>query len=313
VFDYPAAVHLGTPCFTLSCPVVITPDDYSYLSTLLRTKSGLALGPGKEYLLESRLPPVAKAYGFGSVNELVSILRAGPHQELIKAVCDAMATGETFFFRDTVPFEIMRTTILPELAERCRRGGRALRIWSSAASTGQEAYSIAMLIAEMGVQLSGVRIELVATDFSSQALNRARRGVFTQIEVQRGLPERYLRQFFINTPEGFRLSDDIRRRVAFKELNLLESFRSLGQFDIVLCRNVLIYFDTMTKKDVLDRLSSALVPGGYLFLGATETAFGLTERLVRIPDIPTSLHVRRDDAEVAEQRLRANTQAVFVA
>ena len=292
---------------------MITPDDYSYLSTLLRTKSGLALGPGKEYLLESRLPPVAKAYGFGSVNELVSTLRAGPHQELIKAVCDAMATGETFFFRDTVPFEIMRTTILPELAERCRRGGRALRIWSSAASTGQEAYSIAMLIAEMGVQLSGVRIELVATDFSSQALNRARRGVFTQIEVQRGLPERYLRQFFINTPEGFRLSDDIRRQVAFKELNLLESFRSLGQFDVVLCRNVLIYFDTMTKKDVLDRLSSALVPGGYLFLGATETAFGLTERLVRIPDIPTSLHVRRDDAEVAEQRLRANTQAAFVA
>jgi chemotaxis protein methyltransferase CheR len=292
---------------------VITAEDYSYLSTLLRTKSGLALGPGKEYLLESRLPPVAKAYGFGSVNELVSTLRAGPHQELIKAVCDAMATGETFFFRDTIPFEIMRTTILPELAERCRRGGRALRIWSSAASTGQEAYSIAMLIAEMGVQLSGVRVDLIATDFSSQALNRARRGVFTPIEVQRGLPERHLRQFFINTPEGFRLSDDIRKRVTFKELNLLESFRSLGQFDIVLCRNVLIYFDTMTKKDVLDRLSSALIPGGYLFLGATETAFGLTERLVRIPDIPTSLHVRRDDAEVAEQRLRASMQAVFVA
>jgi chemotaxis protein methyltransferase CheR len=291
---------------------VITTEDYSYLSTVLRTKSGLALGPGKEYLLESRLPPVAKAYGFGSVNEMVATLRAGPHQELIKAVCDAMATGETFFFRDTVPFEIMRT-VLPELAERCRRGGRALRIWSSAASTGQEAYSIAMLLADMGVQLSGVRVDLIATDFSSQALNRARRGVFTQIEVQRGLPERYLRQFFISTPDGFRLSDDIRRRVAFRELNLLESFRSLGQFDIVLCRNVLIYFDTMTKKDVLDRLSSALMPGGYLFLGATETAFGLSERLVRVPDIPTSLHVRRDDAEIAEQRLRAGAQAVSVA
>lgn len=313
MFDSSAAVHLSACCISLSCPVVITPEDYSYLSTLLRTKSGLALGPGKEYLLESRLPPVAKAFGFGSLSELLVILRAGPHQELIKAVCDAMATGETFFFRDTVPFEIMRTTILPEVAERCRRGGRALRIWSSAASTGQEAYSIAMLIAEMGVQLGGVRVDLIATDFSSQALNRARRGIFTQIEVQRGLPERYLRQFFISTPDGFRLSDDIRKRVTFRELNLLESFRSLGQFDIVLCRNVLIYFDTMTKKDVLDRLSSALIPGGYLFLGATETAFGLTERLVRIPDIPTSLHVRRDDAEVAEQRLRANAQAVFVA
>lgn len=292
---------------------MITSDDYSYLSALLRTKSGLALGPGKEYLLESRLPPVAKAYGFSSVNEMVATLRAGPHQELIKAVCDAMTTGETFFFRDTIPFDLLRTTILPDLADRCRRAGRALRIWSSAASTGQEAYSVAMLLADMGVKMSGVRVDLVATDFASHALNRARRGLFTQIEVQRGLPERYLRQFFISTPDGYRLADDIRRRVAFRELNLLESFRSLGQFDVILCRNVLIYFDTMTKKDVLDRLAASLMPGGYLFLGATETAFGLTERVVRIPDIPTSLHVRREDFEIAEERLRLGTPAVSVA
>ncbi len=292
---------------------MITIDDYSYLSALLRTKSGLALGPGKEYLLESRLPPVAKAYGFSSVNEMVATLRTGPHQELIKAVCDAMTTGETFFFRDTIPFDLLRTAIVPELADRCRRAGRALRIWSSAASTGQEAYSIAMMLADMGVQMSGVRVDLVATDFASHALNRARRAVFTQIEVQRGLPERYLRQFFISTPDGYRLGDDIRRRVAFRELNLLESFRSLGQFDIILCRNVLIYFDTMTKKDVLDRLGAALTPGGYLFLGATETAFGLTDRVVRIPDVPTSLHVRREDFEVAEERLRIGTPAVSVA
>lgn len=292
---------------------MITPEDYSYLSTLLRTRSGLALGPGKEYLLESRLPPVAKAFGFSSVIELVATLRTGPHRDLVKAVCDAMTTGETFFFRDTLPFELLRTTILPELADRCRRAGRSLRIWSSAASTGQEAYSIAMLLSEMGVQMSGVNVELVATDFATHALNRARRAVFTQIEVQRGLPERYLRQFFINTPEGYRLADDIRRRVAFRELNLLESFRSLSQFDIIMCRNVLIYFDTTTKKDVLERLASSLMPGGYLFLGATETAFGLTDRLVRIPDIPTSLHVRREDFEVVEERLRASTAAISVA
>lgn len=289
---------------------MITTEDYSYLSAMLRTKSGLALGPGKEYLLESRLPPVAKAYGFASVNELVATLRSGPHHELIKAVCDAMTTGETFFFRDTVPFDLLRTTILPEAADRCRRAGRALRIWSAAASTGQESYSVAMLLAELGVQLSGVRVDLVATDFASHALNRARRAVFTQIEVQRGLPERYLRQFFISTPDGYRLAEDIRRRVAFRELNLLESFRSLGQFDVILCRNVLIYFDTMTKKDVLDRLACALTPGGYLFLGATETAFGLTERLLRIPDVPTSLHVRREDADVAEERLHMGARAV---
>jgi chemotaxis protein methyltransferase CheR len=292
---------------------VITSEDYSYLSTLLRTRSGLALGPGKEYLLESRLPPVAKAFGFSSVIELVATLRAGPHRDLVKAVCDAMTTGETFFFRDTIPFDLLRTTILPELADRCRRAGRSLRIWSSAASTGQEAYSIAMLLSDMGVQMSGVNVELVATDFATHALNRARRGLFTQIEVQRGLPERYLRQFFINTPDGYRLADDVRRRVAFRELNLLESFRSLGQFDIVMCRNVLIYFDTTTKKDVLERLASSLMPGGYLFLGATETAFGLTDRLVRLPDIPTSLHVRREDFEVIEERLRVGTLATSVA
>lgn len=292
---------------------MITSEDYSYLSTLLRTRSGLALGPGKEYLLESRLPPVAKAYGFNSVNELFATLRTGPHQELIKAVCDAMTTGETFFFRDTVPFDLLRAAVLPELAERCRRAGRALRVWSAAASTGQEAFSVAMLLADMGVQLSGVRVDIVATDFASHALNRARRGLFTQIEVQRGLPERYLRQFFIKTPDGYRLGDDIRRRVSFRELNLLESFRSLGQFDVILCRNVLIYFDSVTKKDVLDRMSFALAPGGYLFLGATETAFGLTERLVRIPDIPTSLHVRREDAELAEQRLRVGRPVASVA
>jgi chemotaxis protein methyltransferase CheR len=292
---------------------VITADDYSYLSALLRTKSGLALGAGKEYLLESRLPPVAKAYGFSSVNEMVATLRTGPHQELIKAVCDAMTTGETFFFRDTIPFDLLRTSILPELSERCHRAGRPLRIWSSASSTGQEAYSIAMLIADMGGRMSGVRVEMVATDFASHALNRARRGLFTQIEVQRGLPERYLRQFFIKTPDGFKLADDIRKRVTFRELNLLESFRSLGQFDVILCRNVLIYFDSMTKRDVLERLASALIPGGYLFLGATETAFGLTERVARIPDVPTSLHVRREDVEIAVERLRLGSPAASVA
>ena len=292
---------------------MISPDDYAYIGTLLRTKSGLALGPGKEYLIESRLPPVAKAYGFASVNELIATLRSGPHQELIKAVCDAMTTGETFFFRDTVPFEVLKSAVLPELAERARRSGRTLRIWSAAASTGQEAYSIAMLIADMGVQMSGVRTEIVATDFASHALNRARRGLYTQLEVQRGLPERYLRQFFVSTADGYRLGDDIRKRVTFRELNLLESFRSLGHFDIVMCRNVLIYFDGITKKDVLERVSRALTPGGYLFLGATETAFGLTDRLMRIPEIPTSLHVLREDLEAASERLRAAAPAASVA
>lgn len=197
-----------------------------------------------------------------------------------------MTTGETLFFRDTVPFEILRTTILPELIERCRLGGRPMRIWSAASSSGQEAYSVAMLLSELNTQLGSVRVDVVATDYATHALNKARRGIFTQTEVQRGLPDRFLRQYFVQVAEGYRIGEDIRRRVSFREINLLESFRSLGQFDIILCRNVLIYFDTLTKKDVLDRLANSLAPGGYLFLGATESAFGITDQLVRIPKSP---------------------------
>lgn len=280
---------------------MIGADDYAFLCTLLRGSSGLALGPGKEYLLESRLPPVARTYGFSSLSALIGALRYRPHAELVKAVSDAMTTGETLFFRDTVPFEMLRSTVLPQLGERCRREGRPLRIWCAAASTGQEPFSVAMLLAEMYPQLAGVRVELLATEYASHAINRARRGLFTQLEVQRGLPERLLKKYFAETPDGYRISDEIRRRVTFSELNLLSSFRSLGQFDVILCRNVLIYFDALTKKDVLDRLALALAPGGYLFLGATESAFGLTDSLVRVADAATSLHVRREDAAAAEE------------
>lgn len=283
---------------------MISPGDYSFISALLRRNSGLALGAGKEYLLESRLPPVALTYGFASLLEMISMLRSRPHADLVKAVCDAMTTGETFFFRDTVPFEVMRTRMLPELAERCRRDGRPLRIWCSAASTGQEPYSVAMLIAEASGSIAGVRVDVVATDYAAHALNRARRGLFTEMEVQRGLPERLLRKYFTEGPDGFHVVDEIRRRVIFRELNLTESFRSMGQFDVILCRNVLIYFDSVTKKDVLNRLATALNPGGYLLLGATESAFGLTDRLARLPDTPASVHMRREDLPDTEARLR---------
>lgn len=291
---------------------MISADEYTFLGTLLRTNSGLALGPGKEYLVESRLPPVAKLFGLESLPALMAALRSRPHHDLVKAVCDAMTTGETLFFRDTIPFDLLRSTILPELGDRCRRAGRALRIWSAATSTGQEAFSIAMLLADLHVQLSGVRVEIVATDYATHVLNRARRGIFTQIEVQRGLPERYLKQYFVQTPEGYRIGDDVRRRVTFREINLLESFRSLGQFDVILCRNVLIYFDTPTKKDVLDRLAAALAPGGYLFLGATESAYGLSDRLTRLSNVQTSLHMRREDVTEHEPQLRVSTAAAAI-
>jgi len=288
---------------------VIAYDDYTFLCTLLRGSSGLSLGPGKDYLLESRLPPVAKTYGFPSLAELIAALRNRPHAELVKAVSDAMTTGETLFFRDTVPFEMLRASVLPRVAERCRREGRPMRIWCAAASTGQEPFAIAMLLSEMQGQLLGVRVELLATEYASHAINRARRGIFTQLEVQRGLPERLLRKYFTETPDGYRIADDIRRRVTFRELNLLASFRSLGQFDVILCRNVLIYFDAITKKDVLDRLAQSLAPEGHLFLGATESAFGLTDSLVRVADAATSLHVRREDADEVEAWYRVSRDA----
>lgn len=283
---------------------VIDADAYRFLETLLRSHSGLALGPGKEYLLESRLPAVARTFGFRSLAELVSTLRLRPHAQLVKAVCDAMTTGETLFFRDGTPFELLRHHLLPERASRTRASGVPLRIWCAAASTGQEPFSVAMLLAELedAGTLAGVRVELIATDYASHALNRARRGVFSAIEVQRGLPDNLLARFFTPVPGGYRIAESLRSRVTFRELNLLEPFATLGQFDVVLCRNVLIYFDAATKREVLDRVAGALAPGGYLLLGATESAFGITERLVRVPGFASAVHVRREDAGEALRR-----------
>lgn len=274
---------------------MIEPDEYRFLSALLRANSGLTLGVGKEYLLESRLPAVATAFGFASLEEMITLLRAKPHAQLVKAVCDAMTTGETLFFRDGTPFEVLRTRVLPELGARARAAGRPLRIWCAAASTGQEPYSVAMLLAELGAAMDGVRVELLATDYATHVLNRARRGIYTPLEIQRGLPPHLLEKYFTATPGGYRIADALRTRVAFRELNLLEPFTALGQFDLILCRNVLIYFDMPTKRDVLDRLAAALAPGGYLLLGGTESAFGVTDRVVRLADTPAALHVRRTE------------------
>lgn len=281
---------------------MIGPDEYRFLAALLRENSGLALGARKEYLLESRLPAVAEAFGFRSLGEMITLLRTRPHAQLVKAVCDAMTTGETLFFRDGTPFDVLRERLIPALAARARRDRRALRIWCAAASTGQEPYSVAMILAELGQVMDGVRVELLATEYATHALNRARRGVFTQMEVQRGLPPALLERHFMPVPEGYRVSDALRSRVVFRELNLIEPFTSLGQFDIILCRNVLIYFDAETKRSVVERLAAALFPGGYLLLGGTESTFGVTDRVVRLTDVPGAVHVRREDVPEALRR-----------
>jgi chemotaxis protein methyltransferase CheR len=269
---------------------MITPDEYTFLETLLKKHSGLALGPGKEYLLESRLPPVAVTYGHADVNALIAAMRRStPPAPLVKHVCDAMTTNETLFFRDNKPFVALEKDILPAAAQRAREQGRPLRIWCAASSTGQEPYSIAMIVAQTEHLLGGVKVEITATDFSAAALARAKAGIYNQFEVQRGLPIQLMMKYFAQVPEGYAIKPEIRQRVTYQEINLLDPFPSFWQFDIIFCRNVLIYFDVPTKKDVIDRMSRLLTRGGSLFLGGTESTLGITDSVVRVPNHPSGL------------------------
>jgi chemotaxis protein methyltransferase CheR len=260
---------------------MIAPHDYAFLSDLLHKQSGLHLGAGKDYLLESRLPPVAATFGVTNLDGLISYLRRSPAPAAVKAVCDAMTTGETLFFRDNTPFNVFRDQLLPESVERAKRAGRAARVWSAACSTGQEAYSLSMVIDQCEAKLAGTRVEIVATDYSSPTVARARAGVFNQFEVQRGLPVQLLLKYFTKTEKGYEISPAIKRRVAFHEHNLLGACGAFGYFDIIFIRNVLIYFDAATKKGVLERLARQLTPGGCIVLGGTENTLGVTDTIVR--------------------------------
>ncbi len=280
---------------------MISTDDYRFLAELLHRQSGLALGDGKEYLLESRLPPVATRLGFSDLAALVKSLRARPSADVEKAVCDAMTTGETFFYRDTTPFTVLERELLPEVAERVmtKGGGRPIRIWCAACSTGQEPYSIAMILEKMAGKLGGAKIEMVASDYSTPTLARAKEGIYNQFEVQRGLPVTDLVRFFQQVPAGFQVKDDLRNRISFREQNLLKPFGTLGMFDIVFIRNVLIYFDTVTKRDVLERIARQLHPGGAVLLGGTENTLGITTKLVRVQGASAPVYRHPADAAAA--------------
>jgi chemotaxis protein methyltransferase CheR len=254
----------------------VTPIDYDYLRRLLRERSGLVLTADKQYLAESRLLPVARRAGLASLAGLVQRLRAPGAEALAIEVVEAMTTNESFFFRDKIPFEHFRDTIIPTLLT-ARAAQRRIRIWCAAASTGQEPYSLAMALKEMGSLVAGWRIEIVATDISSEVLEKARAGVYSQFEVQRGLPIALLIKYFTQLGDHWQIAPDLRAMVQFRSLNLLADFGHLGLFDLVFCRNVLIYFDQPTKTDVLDRVARVTDRDGYLVLGAAETVVGLTE------------------------------------
>jgi chemotaxis protein methyltransferase CheR len=260
----------------------VTPLDYEFLRKLLKERSGLDLSADKQYLLESRLIPLARRAGVPGLPELVQKLKGGA-EALIAEVVEAMTTNETFFFRDKVPFDHFKGTIMPEMLH-ARASRRSLRIWCAASSTGQEPYSIAMCLKELGAALTGWRVEIIATDLSQGVLEKSRAGLFSQFEVQRGLPIQLLVKHFTQTGELWQLNADVRAMVQFRQLNLLQDFSHLGVFDIIFCRNVLIYFDQDTKTNVFGRLAKVIEPHGFLIMGAAETVVGLTEAFKPYPE-----------------------------
>ncbi len=261
----------------------MTPLDYDYLRKLLKERSGLDLSSDKQYLVESRLVPLARKSGLAGIPELVQKMKGGGAEVLTSEVVEAMTTNETFFFRDKIPFDHLRQTVLPALIQ-ARAARRSLRIWCAASSTGQEPYSIAMCLKEMGAALSGWRTEIVATDLSQAVLEKSKAGIFSQFEVQRGLPIQLLVKYFTQIGEFWQLNADVRAMVQHRQLNLLQDFAHLGKFDVIFCRNVLIYFDQETKTDIFARLAKMLEPDGVLALGAAESVVGITSVFKPYPD-----------------------------
>jgi chemotaxis protein methyltransferase CheR len=255
----------------------MNPADFTLLTRVLKERSGLALTEEKSYLLESRLVPVARKHSLESVTQLAAALRGRPSPDLIQDVVEAMTTNESFFFRDIKPFDQFRLIVLPHLL-KARANTRTIRIWSAACAAGQEPYSIAMILADEQVRLAGWQVELIASDISTEMVERTRAGVYTQFEVQRGLPIRHLVRHFEPDGERWHLKSQIRDRVHTRRINLLDDLSGFGRLDVILCRNVLIYFDHPTKRAILDRLSRLLPQDGYLFLGGAETTLGVSSQ-----------------------------------
>ncbi len=261
----------------------MTPAEYDYLRGFLKQRSGLVLSNEKQYLVESRLMPVARQHALASISQLVGRLKEQPSGAVAEATVDAMTTNESFFFRDKVPFEHFKATMLPHmLSSRARE--RKFRIWCAAASTGQEPYTLAMCLKDEEARLGGWRVEMIGTDISAEVLDKAKAGLYSQFEVQRGLPITHLLKYFNQIGDMWQIKPELRAMVQYRKLNLLENFSSLGQFDIVFIRNVLIYFDLETKVEILNRVRKMMPDDGYLVLGAAETVIGLTEAFKPVPD-----------------------------
>lgn len=265
-------------------------DNYRFLQQHIHSEVGIVLEGNKHYLFESRLTPILKQFEVSSINDLCCLLRGRSNSEVSRAVVEAMTTNETFFFRDPAHYEAIRTVLLPKLKEE-RRDTRTLRFWSAAASTGQEAYSLAMLLLDEGLQSWNLQIQ--GTDFSSKVVERARSGLYQQIEVNRGLPTKLLLKHFHRSGLSWQLNDDVRRMARFETIDLRKSMRTLGPFDLVFCRNVMIYFDDQTKRSIMKEIHSTLFRGGWLLLGGSETVFGVEEWFERKTVGNTTVYIAR--------------------
>jgi chemotaxis protein methyltransferase CheR len=275
--------------------MTLTAQEFTYISSLVRRDAAIVLEPGKEYLVEARLMPLARQAGASTVSEFVHRAQQRPEPEIQRRIVDALTTNETSWFRDGEPFTAMTTMVLPELLSR-RATTRHLRVWSAACSSGQEPYTLAMQLQDN--LPGGWAYEILGTDISTEMLQRAEAGNYSQLEINRGLPAASLVRHFERVGAHWRVSPQLRRNVSFRRLNLAAPLPPLPPFDVIFLRNVLIYFDVETKRSVLQRVSAALKPDGWLFLGSAETTIGIDDRFERVVTGRTSAY-----------RLRAATAA----
>ena len=279
------------------------PQEFDILQNYLKKSSGLVVTPDKMYLLESRLMPVAKAFNLPDLSALARSVAGGLDRALLQQVMEAMTTNETSFMRDVKPFDRFKKIMLPYFLEE-KKLTKHLRIWCAACSSGQEPYTLAMILKEEAAKLAGWKIDIVATDISNDILDRAKAGTYTQFEVQRGLPIQMLVKYFSQVGDKWQIKPELQQGITFKTGNLLENFSLLGKFDIIFCRNVLIYFDTPTKGEILGRMHGALNKPGYVVLGGAETVLGVTEKLKPLSGhsgvcVPTEWDTTAHDAQFA--------------
>jgi chemotaxis protein methyltransferase CheR len=264
---------------------VLSTEDYAFLAELLLKRSALVLEPGKEYLVRARLLPVASRHGLQSISQLIGLLRKIQQTVLWPEIVEAMVTTETSFFRDVHPFETLRKTVLPELI-RARRERRELNIWCAAAASGQEPYSIAILLKEHFPELMTWKLNFLGTDISKAMLQRSIEGRYSQLEVNRGLPAHLLLKYFHQEGSWWRLDQQVRNLVTFSQLNIAAAWPPMPRWDLVFLRNVMIYFDKSVKQNILGQLRRTLQPDGYLVLGAAETTLNLDDSYRRVEQLP---------------------------